>query len=124
MFVIEKIRYGLTESKRSFVTATLKTLMHRGAFGTSRTPSPTKRTQKGYITMDEMNVSSNFIYDFIVNLSEGKIDNNILELIVMDREQTIEEFNKFKNKEDSSKRAIFLLRISIYCVILLINSKG
>ena len=41
-----------------------------------------------------------FIYDFIGNLSENKTDNNILELISMDREETIEEFNKFKNKED------------------------
>ena len=41
-----------------------------------------------------------FICDFIGNLSENKTDNNILELISMDREQTIEEFNKFKNKED------------------------
>ena len=43
-----------------------------------------------------------FIYDFIVNLSENKTDNNILELISMDREETIEEFNKFKNKEDKT----------------------
>lgn len=43
-----------------------------------------------------------FIYDFIENLSENKTDNNILELISMDREQTIEEFNKFKNKEDKT----------------------
>ena len=41
-----------------------------------------------------------FIYDFIGNLSKNKTDNNILELISMDREETIEEFNKFKNKED------------------------
>ena len=43
-----------------------------------------------------------FIYDFIGKLSENKIDNNILELISMDREQTIKEFNKFKNKEDKT----------------------
>ena len=43
-----------------------------------------------------------FIYDFIGKLSENKIDNNILELISMDREQTIEEFNKFNNKEDKT----------------------
>ena len=43
-----------------------------------------------------------FIYDFIGNLSENKTDNNILELISMDREETIEEFNKFKNKEDKT----------------------
>ena len=43
-----------------------------------------------------------FIYDFIGNLSKNKKDNNILELISMDREETIEEFNKFKNKEDKT----------------------
>lgn len=43
-----------------------------------------------------------FIYDFIGNLSENKTDNNILELISMDREETIEEFSKFKNKEDKT----------------------
>lgn len=43
-----------------------------------------------------------FIYDFIEKLSENKTDNNILELISMDREETIEEFNKFKNKEDKT----------------------
>ena len=41
-----------------------------------------------------------FIYDFIGKLSENKIDNNILELKSIDREQTIEEFNEFKKKED------------------------
>ena len=41
-----------------------------------------------------------FIYDFIRNLSENKTDNNIIELISMDRVETIEEFNKFKSKED------------------------
>ena len=43
-----------------------------------------------------------FIYEFIGKLSENKIDNNILELTAMDREETIEEFNKFKNKEDKT----------------------
>ena len=43
-----------------------------------------------------------FIYDFIGNSSQNKTDNNILELLSMDREETIEEFNKFKNKEDKT----------------------
>ena len=43
-----------------------------------------------------------FIYDFIQKLSENKIDNNVLELVSMDREQTIEEFKNFKNKEDKA----------------------
>ncbi len=41
-----------------------------------------------------------FIYDYIKNLSNNNQDNNILELKSMDREDTIEEFNKFANKED------------------------
>jgi len=41
-----------------------------------------------------------YIYDFIKNLSGNNQDNNILELEVMNREETIEEFNKFKNKKD------------------------
>ena len=41
-----------------------------------------------------------FIYDFIKKLSENKTDNNVLELTSMNRDETIEEFNKFKNKED------------------------
>ena len=43
-----------------------------------------------------------FIYEFIGKLSENKVDNSILELKSLDREQTIEEFNKFKNKEDKT----------------------
>ena len=41
-----------------------------------------------------------FIYKFIENLSENKTDNDNLELKSIDREQTIEEFNKYKNKND------------------------
>ena len=48
----------------------------------------------------EIGFRDDFIYDFISKLSENKIDNNILELKSIDREQTIEEFNKFKKKED------------------------
>lgn len=43
-----------------------------------------------------------FIYKFISNLNEGIKDNNILELKSMDRDETIEEFEKFKNKKDKT----------------------
>jgi tRNA(Arg) A34 adenosine deaminase TadA len=51
---------------------------------------------------EDIGFRDDFIYEFIGKLSENKIDNNILELIAMDREETIEEFNKFKNKEDKT----------------------
>lgn len=41
-----------------------------------------------------------FIYDFINKLFLTEEDNKILELKSMNREETIEEFNKFKNKEN------------------------
>ena len=41
-----------------------------------------------------------FIYDYIAKLSADKQNNNILELKSMDRNKTIEEFNKFKAKEN------------------------
>ncbi|MBQ8902506.1 MAG: nucleoside deaminase [Bacilli bacterium] len=43
-----------------------------------------------------------FIYIFIENLCNNKQDDSILNLIPMDREQTIEEFNKFINKNDKT----------------------
>ena len=41
-----------------------------------------------------------FIYDFINKVSLNEENNTILDLKSMNREETIEEFNKFKNKED------------------------
>ena len=41
-----------------------------------------------------------FIYNFINKLSLNEQDNTILDLKSLNREDTIEEFNKFKNKED------------------------
>ena len=63
-----------------------------------------KKVYYGNTKEDAANIGfrDDFIYDFISKLSENKIDNNILELISMDREETIEEFNKFKNKEDKT----------------------
>ena len=43
-----------------------------------------------------------FIYNYIEQLANEKQDNTILELKSMDREKTIEEFNKFKQKEDKT----------------------
>ena len=41
-----------------------------------------------------------FIYNYINNLSNGNQDPNVLLLECIDRSNTIEEFNKFKNKND------------------------
>ena len=43
-----------------------------------------------------------FIYDFINKLSLNEQDNTILDLKSLNRYETIEEFNKFKNKEDKT----------------------
>ena len=43
-----------------------------------------------------------FIYDYISKLSNNEQDNSVLELNSMNREETIEEFNKFKNKQDKT----------------------
>ena len=43
-----------------------------------------------------------FIYNFINKLSSNEQDNSILDLKSLNREETIEEFNKFKNKEDKT----------------------
>ena len=41
-----------------------------------------------------------YIYEFINNLSNNKEDINVLEMKCMDRNETIEVFNKYKMKED------------------------
>ena len=43
-----------------------------------------------------------FIYGFINKLSLNEQDNTIVDLKSLDREETIEEFYKFKNKEDKT----------------------
>ena len=43
-----------------------------------------------------------YIYDFINKISLNETDNAILDLKSLNREETIEEFNKFKNKEDKT----------------------
>lgn len=41
-----------------------------------------------------------YIYEYIGNLSKNIQNSDILELTSMDREETIKEFEEFKNKED------------------------
>lgn len=43
-----------------------------------------------------------FIYSFIGKLAENKEDESVLKLKSMDRNETIEEFNKFANKSDKT----------------------
>lgn len=48
----------------------------------------------------EIGFRDDYIYDFIENLNKGKQNDEILKLNQIDRDETIEEFEKFKNKED------------------------
>ncbi len=61
-----------------------------------------KTVYYGNTKQDAKNIGfrDDFIYEYINNLSQNKQDENILELKSMDREETIKEFEKFKNKED------------------------
>lgn len=43
-----------------------------------------------------------FIYNFIGELAKNEQDETIMDLKPMDREETIETFNEFKNKEDKT----------------------
>ena len=43
-----------------------------------------------------------FIYDYINKLVAGEKDSNTLDLEEMDREETIESFKAFKNKDDKT----------------------
>lgn len=48
----------------------------------------------------EIGFRDDYIYDFIENLNKGSQNDEILKLKQIDRDETIEEFEKFKNKED------------------------
>ena len=50
----------------------------------------------------EIGFRDDFIYDFIKNLIENKENSKVLKLINIDRDETIKEFIKFKNKEDKT----------------------
>lgn len=43
-----------------------------------------------------------FIYRYIENLSSNKSDDSALQLIEMDRDETIKEFEQFQNKKDKT----------------------
>lgn len=49
---------------------------------------------------EEIGFRDDFIYEYIKNLEEDKMNKNVLNLKSIDREETIELFEKFKKKED------------------------
>ena len=51
---------------------------------------------------EKIGFRDDFIYDFITKLSNNEEDKNILELLDLDREETIKTFEDFKNKEDKT----------------------
>lgn len=51
---------------------------------------------------EEIGFRDDFIYEYIKNLEEDKMDKSVLNLKSIDREETIELFEKFKNKEDKT----------------------
>ena len=61
-----------------------------------------KKVYYGNTKEDAANIGfrDDFIYNYINNLSNGNQDPNVLLLDCIDRSNTIEEFNKFKNKND------------------------
>ena len=50
----------------------------------------------------EIGFRDDFIYGFLEKISDGVQDLEVLELKSIDRDKTIEEFNKFVNKEDKT----------------------
>ncbi len=66
--------------------------------------SNVKRVYYGNTKKDaaEIGFRDDFIYNYIGKLANDIDDNNILELKNIDREETIEEFKKFKNKIDKT----------------------
>ena len=63
-----------------------------------------KKVYYGNTKVDAANIGfrDDFIYDFITKLSNNEEDKNILELLDLDREETIKTFEDFKNKEDKT----------------------
>lgn len=61
-----------------------------------------KKVYYGNTKEDAANIGfrDDFIYNYINNLSNGNQDPSVLILECIDRSNTIEEFNKFKNKND------------------------
>ena len=50
----------------------------------------------------EIGFRDDFIYNYIDKLSKNEQDNAILDLECIDREDTLEEFNKFNSKLDKT----------------------
>ena len=50
----------------------------------------------------EIGFRDDYIYDFIGGIIKNEYDKNILDLIPIDREETIHEFNIFKNNENKT----------------------
>ena len=63
-----------------------------------------KKVYYGNTKEDAANIGfrDDFIYDFIKKLTDNNSDNSILDLESMDREETIETFNKFMEKKDKT----------------------
>ena len=63
-----------------------------------------KKVYYGNTKEDAANIGfrDDFIYDYINGLVEGNVDNKTLELIEMDRDETIKSFNNFANKDDKT----------------------
>ena len=63
-----------------------------------------KKVYYGNTKVDAANIGfrDDFIYDFITKLSNNEEDKNILELLDLDREETIKTFEDFKNKDDKT----------------------
>ena len=52
---------------------------------------------------DSIGFRDEFIYDYISKLANGLQDNHVLNLECIDRDKTIEEFEKFANKGDKTR---------------------
>ena len=61
-----------------------------------------KKVYYGNTKIDAANIGfrDDFIYNYIYNLSNGNINSEVLDLECIDREETIEVFNKFNDKVD------------------------
>ena len=61
-----------------------------------------KKVFYGNRKIDAANIGfrDDFIYNYIYNLSNGNINSEVLDLECIDREETIEVFNKFNDKVD------------------------
>ena len=63
-----------------------------------------KKVYYGNTKEDAANIGfrDDFIYEFINDLVEGNTDNKTLDLVPMDREETIKSFEAFSNKDDKT----------------------